>query len=465
MLNPTDTAAQSRVVALAQVARALVTSVVTEIVRPTWIFTESVVVYTTSVTEDTSSPKTATYGAESAETSALQTSMQSLQMDTALPPPASTIVPVHEPATTTAPMENSASHTTAWSGFLGTLTIPTTWESVSSSSTSSEASSPSSPESSLSPTSLIPSLSGQSNVLSSMSPSRSTSTTVSKMWASCSSATKPSSPFHSPTHTPSTSVRPETSSSYSSSGKTNHHSPSTGVIVGSVIGGTAAVALGLLACILFFCRKRARSQRRQASRQGLLRTSESMSSIEGCHRRRSSQPSPAPPSSGMTSAPIFHQRRFSNPLDNRPSPPFGLSYPNLSHGRAYSYGETPNSPHVDPFADPEDKPISRALGRPLSPIIEISPPTRTASIYSRSSLEAGLKVAESHDSSGFSPYNCTGPTPSTLTLETLGSGSRCLNTPKSAYRRSDPFDLEPPPNTLQWHLPSAHYPNRWGDRF
>ena len=283
------------------------------------------------------------------------------------------------------------------------------------------------------------------------------------MWASSSSVTEPSSPSHSPTLTPLTSLGSDTSSSPSPSSKSPHQSLSTGTIVGSAIGGAAVVAFGILACILFFRRKRALSHRRQASRQRLLRTSGSMSSIEGLHRRRSSQPSPVPPSSGMTSAPIFHQRRYSNPLDNRPSPPFGLAYPNLSHGRAYSRGEPPNSLHVDPFADPEDNPISRALDRPLSPIIEISPPTRTASIYSRSSWEAGLKVVESHDSSRSSHYNYTGPTQSTLTLETLGSGSRCLNTPKSVSRRSDPFDLEPPPSILQWPLPEAHHTNRWVD--
>lgn len=464
MLNTTGAAAQSRVVALAQVAPVVVTSVVTETVRPTWIFTESVVVYTSPSTEDKSSPsKTATDGAEPTETSQLQTTMRSLQMNTALPTSVSTIVPLQEPATLL-PMDNTASHTEAWSGLSGPLTIHTTGESVSSSSTSSEAPSPSSPETSLSPTSLTTSFSVQSSVLTSTSPSTSTSTTVSKMWASSSSATAPSSPSRSPTHTPLTSLGSDTSWSPSSTGKSYHHSLSTGTIVGSVIGGAAVVAFGVLACVLFFRRRRALLHRRQASRQRLLRTSGSMSSIEGLHRRRSSQPSPVAPSSGMPSAPIFHQRRYSNPLDNRPSPPFGLSYPSLSPGRAYSYGEAPNSPHVDPFADPEDYPISRALDRPLSPIIEISPPTRTASVYSRSSWEAGLKVVESHDSSRSSRYNGTGPRESTLTLETLGSGSRCLNTPKSASRRSDPFDLEPPPSILQRPPPEARHANRWVDR-
>jgi hypothetical protein len=255
-----------------------------------------------------------------------------------------------------------------------------------------------------------------------------------------------------------TSLGSDTSPSYSSSGKIHGHSPSTGTIVGSAIGGAAVVALGLLACIFFLRRKRAQWHRRQTGRHKLLRTSESISSIDGGHRRRSSQPTPIAPSGGMTSAPVFHQRRYSNPLDNRPSPPFELSYPNLSHDRAYIWGQPGKSSLDDPFADLEDYP--RAIDRPLSPIIEISPPTRTASIYSRSSWEVGRpQVVENHNSSGFFPYDCTEPTQSTLTLETLGSGSRYLNTPKSVSRRSDPFDLEPPPSALHLPLPSAWHPN------
>ncbi|KAJ5674937.1 uncharacterized protein N7477_004871 [Penicillium maclennaniae] len=462
MSNTTGAAMQSREVALAQVARVMVTSVVTETVRPTWVFTESVIIYENPSTEDASHPKTATSDAEPTETSQLQTSMQSRQIDTALPTPVSTIVPAQGPATVRT-MENTASHTEAWAGFQGPLTIQTTWNSVSTLSISSEAPSPSSPGSSLSPTLLTSSLSVRSSVLLSTSPSTSTSTTVSKMWASSSSATKPSSPSYYPTQTPLTSLGSDSSASTSSSSTSRHHSLSTGTIVGSIIGGAVIVALGILACILFSRRKRALSHGRQASRQRLLRTSGSMSSIEGPHRRRSSQPSPVAPSTGMTPAPIFHQRRYSNPLDNRPSPPFGLSYPNSSHDRAYPYGEPSNSPHVDPFADPEDNPMSRALDRRLSPIIEISPPSRTASIYSRSSWEAGPKVVQSRDSCRSSPYSCTGATQSTLTLETLGSGSRCLDRPKSVSRRSDPFDLEPPPSILQRPLHGAHHANRWGE--
>lgn len=461
MFSATDAAVQSRDVALVQVARVVVTSVVTETVRPTWIFTESVVVYTnTASEEETPLPKTSTRNAEPAETPQLQTSMQSLQMDTTIPTHVSTIVPFAEP-TAVPPMENPVSHTDTWPGFLGPLTIQTSWESVSISFTSSEYPSPSSSESpssrSLVTTSLTASFSVRSSVLLSTSSITPASTTVSKIWASSSSATTPSSPSYSPIQTPLASLGSDTSPSYSSSGKFHGHSPSTGTIVGSAIGGAAVVALGLLACILFLRRKRAQSHRRQASRQRLLRTSDSISSIERFHRRRSSQPTPVPPSHDTTSAPVFHQRRYSNPLDNRPSPPFELSYPNLSHDRAYLWGQSPKSSLDDPFADLEDNP--RAIDRPLSPIIEISPPTRTASIYSRSSWEASPQVVESHDSSRFSPYNCTEPTQSTLTVETLGSGSRYLNTPKSVSRRSDPFDLEPPPNALHLPLPSARHPN------
>jgi hypothetical protein len=74
-------------------------------------------------------------------------------------------------------------------------------------------------------------------------------------------------------------------------------------------------------------------------------------------------------------------------------------------------------------------------------------------------------VLESHDSTQVSPPNYSYPSQTTLTLETAGSRSRYVNTPDSDSRRSDPFDLEPPPNTLQWPLTGAPLPNRWGDRF
>lgn len=456
MLNSTDAAAQTRAAALAEVARVAVTSVVTETVRPTWIFTESVIVFTNTVSseEKTSLSETAPQGAEPTDTAQRQTSPQSLQVDTTSQIPVPTTVPLIEN-----PTSRSAEY---WSGFLGHLTVQTSWDSVSSPSSSSASLSPPSSESSSSPTLLTKSSSVRTSVLSSVTPSSSASTPASETKSSISPATTPpTSPSHSPTFTPLTGLDSNSSSTKSSSGQSHHRSPSTGMIVGSAIGGAAVVALGLLACFFFFRRKRTPSHRRQTSRQRLLRTSDSMSSIEGFHRRQFSQPLPATESPVTYSTPNFHQRRYSNPLDNRPSPAFAACYPNLSHDRVYPYGELPRHLLEDPFADPEARP----LNRPLSPIIEVSPPTRSASLYSRSSWDGGFKVVESHESTWISPYGCTYPSRSTLTLETSGSGSRYPNTPKSHSRRSDPFDLEPPPNTLQWPLPTSPRPNRRGDRF
>jgi hypothetical protein len=257
-----------------------------------------------------------------------------------------------------------------------------------------------------------------------------------------------------------TGLGSNSSSSQSPSGKPHGHSLSTGTIVGSAIGGAAVVALSLLACILFFHRKRSLSHRRGASRQRLLRTSDSISSIEGFHRRRFSQPLQVAESPVMSSAPVFLPRRYSIPLDSRSSSALAVPYPNLSHGNACLYGGPPHNP-LDPFTDPEARP----LDRPLSPIIEVSPPSSTASVYSRASWGGGLKVLESDDSTQVSPHNYSYPSQTTLTLETGGSHSRYVNTPDSDSRRSDPFDLEPPPNTLRWPLTSAPLPNRWGDRF
>ncbi|KAJ5218350.1 uncharacterized protein N7498_000449 [Penicillium cinerascens] len=456
MLNSTGAATQTRAASLAEVARAAVTLVVTETVRPTWIITESVIVFTNTVSseEKTSLPETAPQSAEPTDTAQRQISPQSLQADTTSPISVPTTVPLIED-----PTSRSAEY---WPGFLGHLTVQTSWDSESSPSSSLVSPSPPSSESSSSPTLLTTSSSVRTSVLSSMTPSSLASTPARETMSSISPATRSStSPYHSPTFTPLSGLGSNASSTESFSGQSHHRSPGTGTIVGSAIGGAAVVALGLLACFFFFRRKRTLSHQRQASRQRLLRTSESMSSTEGFHRRQFSQPLPATQFPVTDATPIFHSRRYSNTLDNRPSPAVAACYPNLSHDRVNPYGEMPCHLLEDSFADPEAPPLSRGL----SPIIEVSPPTRSASLYSRSSWDGGLNVVESHEPIRISPYGCTYPSRSTLTLETSGSGSRYQNTPKSHSRRSDPFDLESPANTLQWPFPASPRPNRWGSRF
>jgi len=421
----------------------MVTSVVTETVRPTWTFTE--VVFTDTVTSErwTSLSEVSPQGAESTETAQLQSSLQSVQVDTTSPVP----VPISIPPTEN-PSTRSAGY---WSGISGPLTVQTSWESVSSPSSSSESTSSSSLESSSSfssPTLLTTPSSLRPSVLSSISKSTSASSPVSESQSSTSPVTaSPTSPFQSPISTSLTGLGPDSSPTQSPSGQSHHHTPSTGVIVGSAIGGAAVVALIVLTCILFYRHRRTLSHRRQASRQRLLPTSASMSSINGFHGRRFSQPLPVPASPVIPSAQVFHPRRYSNPA-------IAATYPNPSYDMLYPYSQAPHNLLEDPFTDPEYHPLNRSL----SPIIEVSPPTRTASIYSRSSWDGALKAAESHESTQISPYNYNYPSQSTLTLETSGSSSRYPNTLNSS-RRSDPFDLEPPPNTLQWPLPFQPHPS------
>lgn len=103
--------------------------------------------------------------------------------------------------------------------------------------------------------------------------------------------------------------------------------------------------------------------------------------------------------------------------------------------------------HTDDFfADVEKSPIS--------PIINISPPSRSASNYSRVSWDDDWEFPDYYDpSSRTSLYENTYYYPGGG-ISMLPNDSRrvseSIGTPHTRdSRRSNPFDLEPPPNILQ----------------
>ncbi|KAJ5668887.1 hypothetical protein N7462_009957 [Penicillium macrosclerotiorum] len=236
------------------------------------------------------------------------------------------------------------------------------------------------------------------------------------------------------------------SSAYAISNSTH-----VGAIVGGTLGGTAVVALGLLACAVFFRRRRRRpSVQRQNSHQRLLCANNSLSSHRGPHGRHRSQPSFPITRSAIPSAPVFPPRRYSD----APLPP--------------------NQQHA---GDPENSPVS--------PIIQVQPPSRTASSsYSRCSWEGGMDLLDcyEYDSSGDSsrygqehayyPGGSATSIPHTagsnphLAGDRLAPRSASLDTPKTRLStRSDPFDLEPPPTALRKWPPLPPRATPWGRNF
>lgn len=156
--------------------------------------------------------------------------------------------------------------------------------------------------------------------------------------------------------------------------------------------------------------------------------------------------------------PIFSPR--GNTMPSAPAP--------NSSGAAFNQGRSVNTmaPHdnaqKNPFSDPERSPVS--------PIINVHPPSRTASNYSQPSSEGGLKYLEKYDLHPTTPsshyesiyYPDEGAfTPSLPEVDKLAPR---VDRRTRLSTRSDPFDLEVPEKALQeWPLPP--HPTPWGDKF
>jgi hypothetical protein len=275
-----------------------------------------------------------------------------------------------------------------------------------------------------------------------------------------------------------TSSSPVAGQSGSSSNDTYKNvSHTVGTIVGCVVGGMAVSLLAILACILFVRRRRRNSlHRRLHSRQTLLR-SDSDNSARAFLDGHSPQPSWPIQYAGVTtpsesfSAPA---RKFSG---TGTGPNYGLSAANKKLA-------------LDSYTQNE-----YSIGAPWTsssrrPTIEVSPPSRSASIYSRQSWEDRLESLEFYHNGDFTlpdantTYHHGGSVEanrdraaetstvrnlahgyrdgmsatdtyypsggSTTTLPEAGyetPGTKHLATPKRrASIRSNPFDLEFPPS-------------------
>lgn len=252
-------------------------------------------------------------------------------------------------------------------------------------------------------------------------------------------------PPHSPTYVPSTTLgsafAQSSTSTTESTGITTSHRK-VGAIVGGTLGAAAFIALGILALYLFRRRRWTSPHRRQNSRQGLLPDQDSPSPFLS-HTRKISQPyfSDKDGTTCIPSAPVFPpQRKYSPPNHSDQALEASTHYPYLEKvylpgERNYAYAENPN----------ED--LERS---PVSPIIEIYPPSRSVSNYSQESGSPGFLEYqnESFPSSRYASSYRLGE--SSLTLpDTCSQVSKTLDTPKARDSiRSDPFDLEPPANVL-----------------
>lgn len=280
-------------------------------------------------------------------------------------------------------------------------------------------------------------------------------------------------------------------------------SHSVGTIVGSVMGGMAFMLLALLACLLFVRRKRRDNlHRRLHSRVALLRSDSDNSAhafLDG-HNRQSSWP-------------IDHASAVT---PSGPFPPTARNHTNRGTGPNHGYsaanqrltfdGNTRDGSHQHSTGGPW-------IGFDRKPKIEISPPSRSASIYSRQSWEDRLESLRFYNNGEFtspggsSPRHHSGGVEANRdraveisTVQNLAHGSRCgmtatdtyypnsgstttlpeagYETPKSnnlatpkrrASIRSNPFDLEFPlsaaskssetvPQSLSGNSGSCEYP-------
>ncbi|KAJ5143165.1 uncharacterized protein N7515_001952 [Penicillium bovifimosum] len=378
------------------------TSIQTETIYPTWVFTisdqgpgsSSTTTTVLVISWPTLSPNPAT--------TALTTAQQSItEQDTVISSLASTIPTVSEPPTPTlsppttalsSPMEEQPISATSetrlppWhpdaSNSMWILPFPPTSSSISLSS----------------PLSTLPETTASS-----------TSTSTSSSTAS----TNESSIY------PSTGVVTDKSTS-SNLAKTESSSPTSskiGTIVGSILGGSALTIFTLLACALFLRRRRRKkTTERLGIRQKLLR-GDSMTSSIGYHRYSPSPSIPDNISSKSQRIPVI-------PLQQQPS------NPDLSLDGMYLRGERTAQ---DPFADPS--------------VLAIAAPSRAASFYSSSTRDCERESADV----------LAGPRASMGYLHTSVMRDSM---------RSDPFDLdlEPPPSAHH-RPPVPPLSTPWGVRF
>ncbi|KAJ6109921.1 hypothetical protein N7486_002156 [Penicillium sp. IBT 16267x] len=264
---------------------------------------------------------------------------------------------------------------------------------------------------------------------------------------------------YSPTASPSKtmgSVFAESSTYTEASAGNNNSHRKVGAIVGGTVGAATFIALGILAFFLFRRRRWRNPHRRQNSRQGLLPNRDSTSSFRG-HTRKISQPyfSDKDGTTCIPSAPVFPPQRTT--LPNHPDPAFGASTANPSLEKVYLPGESHYVYTEDPNEDLERSPVS--------PIIEISPPSLSVSNYSQSSGGGGPGFLDYHNESLPSSRHASSyrPGESSLTLpDTCSQVSKSLDTPKTRDSiRSDPFDLEPPANVLHKGPPLPSSQSHW----
>lgn len=260
----------------------------------------------------------------------------------------------------------------------------------------------------------------------------------------------PVSPSHSPVSLPSTSPAQNTttgSGTVQGSSTPHRHKPfNVGPIVGGTIGGTAFIALSVLTCFLLSRRTRqAAFHRRQNSRRSLLPRTTNPSRTS--HNRQISEPTlPTGGSPAIPSAPVFPIRSYSTPDGVRPAL---LSTPFSTDGFADRTELQGNHGTENPFADPENNFLT-------SPSLEVFPPSRSEPMYSESSWGSGSKLLERHERSlrnfrNEGSYYADG---STLTLPRSSVGPDSFMTSRNrSSTRSDPFDLEPPPDEMpKWPL-------------
>ncbi|KAJ5696295.1 hypothetical protein N7536_006707 [Penicillium majusculum] len=249
---------------------------------------------------------------------------------------------------------------------------------------------------------------------------------VSSMSSFSTSASSSTTPSNKPSISP--SIGTSTSASSSETARAENSTPSkVGTIVGSIIGGSAITIFALLACALYMRRRRRKTAtERLGIRQELLRGDSTSSSISHHHRYHSYPSIPANIGPRPPILPFI-------PLQQQQP-----SNPDLSLDSMYLRGETAQ----DPFADPP------------SAVIEISAPSRSVSIYSTSSRDTRL------GRQGYSDCEREGS-------DYLAVPHGYLDTPVMRdSMRSDPFDLdlEPPPNAH--HRSSIPpIPSTWGVKF
>ncbi|KAJ5178872.1 hypothetical protein N7492_002082 [Penicillium capsulatum] len=388
----------------------ILTSVLTETEHPTWVVTETVAgnTVTTILQPETipsdsvdSQPQFKTTRLETATLSSIPSQTIQSVTTTANPSPTTTSTqsvedrPVSSTSETPVLLVHTSTHSSQEQSLLASSSSPST----------------------SSPSSTWPTTSR--SWPGSDAPQR---TTTSSLASSLSSTTSPV-----------TSSETGAFSEATNSGKSSEQSESrlhrVGTIIGSAIGGATFVALSLLACFFFFRRRRRLTQRqRKRSQQRLLRDSDSIISFHDLHQL---PPLPVICDPSTPSARARSHRRQSGLPDPRPNPSSGAQDP-LPDQMCL---------HADPSPDLEKS--------PAFPIIHISPPSRSASIYSRASWERRMDGLEYTDSPRNSQYENTyySGSPSTLPSDDSRRASKCLDTTRDS-RRSNPFDLEPPPHAL-----------------